>query len=342
MTLSLRARFAAAAALLVLAVASLVAVGGYLAMRASLFDRVARTADAEARQLAALADTSSLQGNRVDINDPTLTHELAIPGTLIEVARRDATLIQASAPPGSRPPQLPGPFTSRCLVAGHAAMRLSSPALSLACKRVGPGSAPVGTITVGAPMRDVLGSLGTLRTALLAGVLGGAMLCGGLAFLLARRALRPIGRIAETAETIRAGDLSQRIGYQGRDELGRLANVLDACFDELKQALERQRRFGADASHELRTPLAAIRANLQLLQGWAADQPAARHAAIASIDQASTRATRLVEGPALPGPGRAGAPRRSGAGAAGRSRAGGSARSRPASPRGVDRGRASR
>jgi two-component system OmpR family sensor kinase len=62
-----------------------------------------------------------------------------------------------------------------------------------------------------------------------------------------------------------------------------------------RKALERQRRFGADASYELRTPLAAIRANVELLRGWAVTEPAAREAALASVDQASRRAKRLVE-----------------------------------------------
>jgi two-component system OmpR family sensor kinase len=314
MTLSLRARFALITGALVLAVASLAALGGYLAMRASLMDRAARSAAVQARQLTALVDVPASNGgerpagqtdaqgaqagnqaNRVDITDPTLTHELATPGAVIEIARPNRTLIQARTPLGDHRPQLRASFTSRCLHAGRAATRLNVPPLSLACERVGTRAAPVATITVGASLSDALASLRTLRTALLIGVLGGALVSAGLAFVLARRALRPIGRIADTAESIRAGDLTQRIGYQRRDELGRLAAILDSCFAELEHALQRQRRFGADASHELRTPLAAIRANLELLRGWAAAEPSARQAAIASLDQASARATRIVE-----------------------------------------------
>ena len=299
MMLSLRARFALLAGLLVLAVASLVAVGGYLAMRASLLDRAARSAQGQARQLAALVDVPSgngadSQSNRVDITDPTLTHELAFPGALIEVRRPDGALIQTAG--ASRATvRLSPAFGARCLSVGRAATRLSQPPFALACERVGSPSAPTGTVSVGAPLRDVLASLGTLRTALMLGVLGGAAVAGVLALIVARRATRPIRRIAGTAETIRSGDLGGRIGYRGRDELGRLAAVLDACFAELELALERQRRFGADASHELRTPLAAIRANVELLRGWAAADPQARQAAIASLDQASSRAARLVE-----------------------------------------------
>ncbi len=304
MKLSLRARFALLAGILVFAVASLAALGGYLAMRTSLLHRAARTAQSQAAQVATMVDVSAPtgsqdaagaqtnnQGNTVDINDPALTHLRGVPGTLIDVRRKDGTLIQASSTV-----LLPSAFSRRCLSSGHAQMRLDQPPLALACQRAGPSSGTLGgLITVGAPLADAFASLRTLRTVLIFGVLSGALLSAGLALIVARRALRPVRRIAETAETIRGGDLARRIGYQGSDELGRLAAVLDACFDELEQALERQRRFGADASHELRTPIAAIRANVELLRGWAGADPVARQAAIASLDQASRRAARLVE-----------------------------------------------
>jgi signal transduction histidine kinase len=308
MKLSLRARFAVLAGVLVLVVASLAALAGYLAMRSSLLHRAARTAQTQALQLAGLVDANgggeaagggvgqlgqpNNQGTQVNISDPQLTGELALPGTLIEVRRRDGTLIQAST---RTPPSLPAAFLTRCRQAGHSQTGIGRPPLALACERAGTSAGPGGLITVGAPLADALASLRTLRTALAFGVLGGALLSAALALLVARRALRPVRLIAETAETIRGGDLTRRIGYRGSDELGRLAAVLDACFDELEHALERQRRFGADASHELRTPLAAIRANVELLRGWGAEDPAARDAAIASLDQASRRAARLVE-----------------------------------------------
>jgi signal transduction histidine kinase len=306
MRVSLRTRFALLAGSLVLAVAAFVALDGYLTMRHSLLSRAEREARDQARQLVALIDVPATTGeragvnqagaNQVDITDRTLTSTLSAPGFVIEVNRPNGSVIQASElVHHAQAPRLPAAFSARCLTAGSAQTRLTQPPLMLACQRVGTSTTPVGIVSVGAPLQDALASLAALRDALVLGVLGGALLAGLLALLLARRAARPIGKIARTAETIRSGNLDQRIGYRGTDELGALAGVLDACFAELQGMLERQRRFGADASHELRTPLAAIRANVELLRGWAAAEPEAREVALASVDQASRRASRLVD-----------------------------------------------
>ena len=299
MKLRLRTRFALATGLCVLVVASLVGVVGYLAARSSLLDRASRTAQTEARHLVSLIDQprarADSQGNVVDITDPSLTHGLAAPGSVIEVRRPGGALIQAGAPTREAPPRLPRGLNARCLAAGKATARADTPPLALGCQRIGPAGRSTGTVVVGVPLGDILASLATLRLALLLGVLGGAGLAAGLALLLARRALAPIRQIAATAKAIRSGGLGERVGYQGHDELGALAAELDACFDELEQVLNRQRRFGADASHELRTPLAAIRANAELLRRRGSEDRELRERAVASLEQASARAARLIE-----------------------------------------------
>jgi signal transduction histidine kinase len=232
-------------------------------------------------------------GQAVDLTDSSLTRQLATPGVLVSVARPSGAIVQATQR-RTGAGLLPAGMRRACLTGGTATMRQSSPALALACERVGSVRAPLATVTVGVPLQDSLASLATLRRALILGVLGGAVLAALLSLLLARRALRPLKRIAATAETIRSGDLSQRIGYRGRDEVGDVANVLDACFAELEEAVERQRRFAADASHELKTPLAAIRANVEQLRGWAGVDTDRRETALASLQESSRRASRLV------------------------------------------------
>jgi signal transduction histidine kinase len=164
----------------------------------------------------------------------------------------------------------------------------------VACRRIGTTGKPLGFVVVAAPLSEAEHTLATTRRALAAGVLLGGIGSFALAWLLAGRALRPLRRIAQTARSIREGDLKRRIGYAGRDELGELAAELDASFAELEGALRRQERFVADASHELKSPLAAARANVELLRRWAAEEPAARAEALIALERSTARMRRIV------------------------------------------------
>jgi heavy metal sensor kinase len=85
---------------------------------------------------------------------------------------------------------------------------------------------------------------------------------GGI--FLARRALKPVRQITDTARQIGETDLTHRIDVETEDELGHLAETLNAMISRLERAFERQKEFTGDASHELRTPLAVIRAEATL------------------------------------------------------------------------------
>ncbi len=76
-------------------------------------------------------------------------------------------------------------------------------------------------------------------------------------------------------------------------EVRPLVNALNDLLGRLDRALERERRFTADASHELRTPLASLKTQAQVALR-ANDEESRRHAlrqVIAGVD----RATHLVE-----------------------------------------------
>jgi heavy metal sensor kinase len=79
-------------------------------------------------------------------------------------------------------------------------------------------------------------------------------------YSLARRALQPVDLIAERARSITADRLDERLPVGNpRDELGRLAAVINGMLGRLQSSFAQMRRFTADVSHELRTPLTAIR-----------------------------------------------------------------------------------
>jgi len=82
---------------------------------------------------------------------------------------------------------------------------------------------------------------------------------------LARRALRPVDRMSQSALRISAEDLSRRLERRGTgDEIDRLADTLNAMLARLQAAFGEMQRFAADAAHELRTPLTALKGGIEV------------------------------------------------------------------------------
>lgn len=75
-------------------------------------------------------------------------------------------------------------------------------------------------------------------------------------------------------------------------EISDLVSELNDLLKRLKDALESQRRFTADAAHELRTPLAAVRLQLDILKR--ADDEEEAKAALLTLEKGVLRSTRLV------------------------------------------------
>lgn len=135
-------------------------------------------------------------------------------------------------------------------------------------------------------------------------VLVAFVLAGVGAYLMARAALSPVEDVVGSAREIGAGDLSRRLPVANpKDEIGRLATTvngllsrLEAAFARREEALERQRRFAADASHELRTPLTSVIGHARMLDEWALEEdPNRARRSVAAIRREAARMRTLVE-----------------------------------------------
>lgn len=132
-------------------------------------------------------------------------------------------------------------------------------------------------------------------------VLLGLLAMGSLT--AARRRLRPLEDMVETASAISEGDLSRRIATasHGSTEVEQLSAALNAMLQQIETALtssERAtaqlRQFLADASHELRTPLASVRGYLQLYEKGMLD-PDEKERALTRVSAEALRMSRLVD-----------------------------------------------
>ena len=161
----------------------------------------------------------------------------------------------------------------------------------------------LGIIQVGRSLADRDRSLQGLGTTLILGSLLTTGIAFGGGWVLSGMTLRPIYRIAQTAQKIgEERDFTSRVQYQGpNDELGQLARTFDAmlsrlqdAYQQVTHALQMQRDFVADVSHELRTPLTTIRGNLALLSHTAPVAPEEQQDILADAVGETERLIRLV------------------------------------------------
>jgi signal transduction histidine kinase len=118
-------------------------------------------------------------------------------------------------------------------------------------------------VVVGATLSNTDEELGHLADVLALAFPAALVASSLVGWLLAGAALRPVERMRSRAAAITASDPGGRLPVPASDDtLARLATTLNATFDRLQVALERERRFVDDASHELRTPLTVLKAEV--------------------------------------------------------------------------------
>jgi two-component system OmpR family sensor kinase len=162
---------------------------------------------------------------------------------------------------------------------------------------------PQGTMYVALSLNPTDDTLSSLRRIELVASLAVLLIMVGLALWLIRRGLRPLRKMAETADAIASGDLARRVPQDTpTTEVGRLGIALnemlaqiEGAFAEKSASEDRLRQFVADASHELRTPLTSIRGYAELLRRGGFSDEAGVNRALQRVEEEATRMGGLVE-----------------------------------------------
>lgn len=169
-----------------------------------------------------------------------------------------------------------------------------------------------GTVVVGVPLAEVEENM--IRLIGVEAVL--SLIAIGVTVAAARslveRSLRPLNRVAATAQQVSQLELDRgevalavRVPPEDTDpasEVGRVGLAINHMLNNVAGALSARqasemkvRQFVADASHELRNPLAAIRGYAELTRRSGEDLPPDAAYAIGRVESEAERMSRLVE-----------------------------------------------
>jgi two-component system, OmpR family, sensor histidine kinase QseC len=111
-----------------------------------------------------------------------------------------------------------------------------------------------------------------------------------------RRGLRPLDALADLLARRRPGTHEPVVVADTPREIAPIVDALNAQFDGIETAMERERRFSADVAHELRTPIAATMINLDSAAafGTGSASPASLTDALTSLRLLSRRTDQLL------------------------------------------------
>lgn len=165
------------------------------------------------------------------------------------------------------------------------------------------------TIYVGDSIEPIDESVATLRRSFIVGGPLLVILVTAVTWYFVGRALAPVEAMRSEVADITATELHRRVPEPATDdEIGRLADTMNAMLGRLEESQNRQQQFVADASHELRSPIANIRAQIEV--DLARPEDADPLATEQSVLEEAMRLQRLADDLLLLARGDAGAPMR--------------------------------
>jgi signal transduction histidine kinase len=276
------------------------AFGLVVVLRSSLYGSAVNTSKAEALDIATFISTRGRIPRRLPVSIEEMAAQVVGPDGVVLTASPN---LAGSAPMAPlRPP--PGATSSRLgvvvdlrfarhphvPVAEDSRFAVAATGLSLNGVTATGGRA---TVLVADSLGAADHAVEELSIALGAALSAVLVLVGVLVSATTRWALRPVEAIRAEVAALSVSDLHRRVlEPPSSDEIGRLAQTMNAMLGRLAASTERQRQLVADVAHELRNPLASLRTQLEVAAAHPGpDVGALLEGSIAEVD----RLARLVD-----------------------------------------------
>jgi two-component system OmpR family sensor kinase len=149
------------------------------------------------------------------------------------------------------------------------------------------------TIAVAAPVTIRSDRATAMALRILVPVLATIPLFGLLIWFLVGKELEPLEGIARAIRRRAPTSLAPLPDRGLPEEVRPMVGELNGLLARLREVIETQKRFTADAAHELRSPLTALQLQIQLIER--ARSPEEASEALGSLRAGTKRASRLVE-----------------------------------------------
>jgi heavy metal sensor kinase len=264
-------------------------------LEANLFDAQARRARQIADTLVAHVSRDSEQGLRGQVE--TL-YSPEVNDRFIRITRADGQLIYASGRPRDisfDPAQIPPLVGAAAAANATRTVTLPGGALLVAARAARGADGTGYRVEVGTSAAPAEATLARVLLLLAVGLPVAVCVAVAGGFLLVRRSLEPVQRMARKAEEITLHNLNERLpAVESGDEIEQLSVSLNHMISRLQDSIDGSKQFIADASHELRTPLTVMRGELEGLAQASALAPEMRET-LGSVLEEVARLGEIVE-----------------------------------------------
>ncbi|MBC3872886.1 heavy metal sensor histidine kinase [Undibacterium flavidum] len=158
-----------------------------------------------------------------------------------------------------------------------------------------PAYGPI-TVAIATDIAHHQAFMASFRKTLWLFVLVAALLTGILAWLAAKRGLRPLSLMRDRAASITASKLDQRLSLDAvPPELAELATSLNQMLARLEEAFQRLSDFSSDLAHELRTPISNLMTQTQVSLSQARDADNYREILESNAEEYSRLASMIAD-----------------------------------------------